>query len=131
MSPVTRPDAVSFTSTGCIVAISEIVPSMMRPPCCGASLAAADADDSGLPLADGVPPLQAVATSIVAARAAMRARPVRGWLMIPSPLLSMFPGVGIARVYGPSVVAVTLRYRPWRGAVQRGAKSHISTCDPG
>ena len=61
----------------------------------------------------------------------MRARPVRGWLMIPSPLLSIFPGVGIARVYGPSVVAVTLRYRVWRGAVQRGAKSRISTCDPG
>src|SRR2546423_6242559 len=113
MRPVTRPDAVSFTSTGCIVAMSEVVPSMMRPPCCGASLAAADAADSGLPLADGVPPLQAVATSIAAARAAMRARPVRRRLIIASPLLSMFPGVGIAGVYGPSVGAVTLRYRVW------------------
>src|SRR5258705_146747 len=36
-----RPDAVSFTRTGCIVAMSEMVPSTMRPPCCGVGLAPA------------------------------------------------------------------------------------------
>src|SRR5581483_4121139 len=84
--PVMRPDAVSLTSTGCMVAMSEMVPSMMRPPCCGFSLAAALALAlaPGPELADGVPPAQAVATSVLAARAAMRARPVRGWLMVPS-----------------------------------------------
>jgi len=73
-----------------MVAMSEIVPSTIRPPCCGVGLAAAVAEPAalGAELADGVPPLQAVATSTLAARAAMRARPVRGWLMFPSPILS-------------------------------------------
>ena len=41
MRSVMRPDAVSLTRIGCIVAMSEIVPSMIRPPFCGCSEAAA------------------------------------------------------------------------------------------
>jgi hypothetical protein len=41
---VIRPDAVSFTRTGCIVAMSEMVASMTRPPCWGFSVVAAEGE---------------------------------------------------------------------------------------
>ena len=65
-----RPDAVSFERTGCIVAMSDIVPSMMRPPCCGFSVAAADgASPPGVPLE-----LHETATSMAAPRTATSRR---------------------------------------------------------
>jgi hypothetical protein len=58
-----------------MVAMSVVVPSMMRPPCCGFSVAAAVADGAEVPA--GVPWPQAVATRTAAAKTATRALPVR------------------------------------------------------
>src|SRR5437870_972919 len=86
-SVVMRPEDVSFTSTGCIVAMSEMSPWMTRPPCCGVGDAAAVA--VGAPLVAGPPGTHAVATSIVVAKTAMRTRAVRCVLVMNPPLAAL------------------------------------------
>src|SRR5687767_11334549 len=71
-----RAEVVSFDRTGCMVARSEIQPSMTRPPCCGLSVAAAAGVADGATLAVGPSDAQAVATITIAARFAMNAIPL-------------------------------------------------------
>src|SRR5437773_12394870 len=76
-----RRDRVSFTRTGCIVAMSLVSPSMIFPPCCGLSDAAGDSFADGPPVG-----VQAVATSTTPAKPAMSVR--KRFVM---PLCGSFP----------------------------------------
>src|SRR5437867_12149947 len=78
---------------------------MTRPPCCGCSVADAAALADGAPLAVGPPDVQAVATSVVAARTAIRTRAVRCFVDMYPPLApSAYPTVVGGRVYPGSLL---------------------------
>src|SRR5256885_10335716 len=85
--PTTTPDGLSFTKTGFSVLISEVVPSIIRPPATGFS-----PGDAWLPVGPGV---HAVMIRVMAADATIRARVVRFDFM---PLSGSFPNARTSRV---------------------------------
>src|SRR5688500_18560231 len=83
-----------------MVARSEIQPSMTRPPWSGFAVADAAAVPVGPGLAVGPPGVQAVATSMVAAKTAIRTRPVRCFAVMCPPLAPFALPTGFGgRVY--------------------------------
>src|SRR6267143_4544132 len=109
MRPQARADVVSLERTGWMVARSVAHPSMTRPPCCGFSVA--DADAAGVDDAEVIGPagVQAVATSIDAAKTAMRTRAVRCFAVMYPPLV-LLRTPDRARVYSGSAFATRRLY---------------------
>src|SRR5687767_1917791 len=102
-----------------MVARSEIQPSMIRPPWSGFAVADAAALPVGPGLAVGPPGVQAVATSMVAAKTAIRTRPVRCFGVMCPPLAPFALPTGFGgRVYPAThSAALAVLYVRWAPAV--------------
>src|SRR5688500_5053478 len=114
-----------------MVARSEIQPSMIRPPWSGFAVADAAAVPVGPGLAVGPPGVQAVATSMAAAKTAIKTLPVRCFAVMCPPLAPFALPTGFGgRVYPAThSAALAVLYGRWALAVHFSPAGRIEASE--